>query len=100
MGISFFQLILLLLIPCFFIPTIIAIKRKHPYKVAIILTNILGGLVWGIGWAIALIWCFILPKANINTNVADELEKLHSLKEKGIISDSDFEKKKSSLMNS
>ncbi len=97
-GISLFQVILILLIPCFFIPTIIAIKRNHPYKVPIILVNILGGLVWGAGWLVALVWCFVLPKA-ANTNVADELEKLHSLKEKGIISESEFEAKKTSLMS-
>ena len=39
----------------YFIPTIIAIKRDHPNKVAIILLNFLLGWV-GIGWIGALIW--------------------------------------------
>lgn len=100
-GISLWQFLILILLAClFFLPTIIAVKRNHPYKVPIILINIIGGLLWGIGWLVSLIWSFILPKVTaINTNVADELEKLHALKEKGIISDTEFEKKKTSLMN-
>ena len=39
----------------YFIPTIIAIKRDHPNKVAIILLNFLLG--WAIiGWIGSLIW--------------------------------------------
>jgi TM2 domain-containing membrane protein YozV len=33
-----------------------------------------------------------------NINIAEELEKLHSLKEKNIISDEEFNKKKSQLL--
>ena len=39
----------------YFIPTIIAIKREHPNRVAIICLNVLLG--WAIiGWVGALIW--------------------------------------------
>ena len=64
-GISIWTIILLifiiLLLPLFFLPTIIALKRNHPYKIPIILLNIFGGLIFGVGWFIALIWCFIKP---------------------------------------
>jgi uncharacterized membrane protein YedE/YeeE len=39
-------------------PTFIALKLDHKDKVKIILVNIFGGLLFGIGWIIALIWCF------------------------------------------
>jgi len=42
----------------FFIPTYFAHKKNHPAKIAIILTNILAGVIYGIGWFIALIWVF------------------------------------------
>ncbi|HCE3381920.1 TPA: SHOCT domain-containing protein, partial [Vibrio parahaemolyticus] len=60
----------------------------------------LGGLFWGVGWLVALIWCFIVPekKTNISGSIADEIEKLHSLKEKGVISEDEFNSKKSELM--
>jgi len=51
MGISSMQvLLLLIIIPLVLLPTIIAIKKNHHYKVPIIFINILGGLLWGVGW--------------------------------------------------
>ncbi|WP_045395138.1 SHOCT domain-containing protein [Vibrio rotiferianus] len=85
----------LVLIPLALLPTIIAIKKKHPYKIPIILINIFGALLWGIGWFISLVWCFILPKGSSN---ADEIDKLHSLKEKGAITEDEFALKKKELM--
>jgi hypothetical protein len=62
----------------------------------------LGGLLWGVGWFIALIWCFITPPTEKNTSsiasVADELEKLHLLKDKGVITEMEFELKKRELL--
>ena len=50
----------------YFIPTIIAIKRDHPNKVAIILLNFLLGWV-GIGWIGALIWSVLaIPNQRID----------------------------------
>lgn len=100
-GVSVWQLlILLVLIPLAFLPTIIALKKSHPYKVPIILVNILGGLLWGAGWLIALIWCFIVPEKKTPNlgSTADEIEKLHTLKEKGIISEAEFNAKKEELI--
>ncbi|MCG9618942.1 superinfection immunity protein [Vibrio diabolicus] len=100
-GVSIWQLlILIVLIPLAFLPSIIALKKNHPYKVPIVLINILGGLLWGVGWLIALIWCFVVPekKAASITNIADEIDKLHSLKERGVISESEFNAKKKELM--
>ncbi|MBF4295871.1 superinfection immunity protein, partial [Vibrio anguillarum] len=53
------MLILIVLIPFAFLPSIIALKKNHPYKIPIALVNVLGVLLWWAGWLIALIWCFI-----------------------------------------
>ncbi|EKO3980241.1 MULTISPECIES: superinfection immunity protein [Vibrio] len=99
-GVSIWQLlILIVLIPLAFLPSIIALKKNHPYKVPIVLINILGGLLWGVGWLIALIWCFIVPEKKVAmANIADEIDKLHSLKERGVISEDEFNAKKKELM--
>ena len=48
-----------LLLALYLMPTVIAIKLRHPHKVAVILINLLGGLFFWVGWVVALLWCFI-----------------------------------------
>ena len=101
-GMSVWTLTLILSIPIFFLPTIIAIKKQHPHKTAIIICNIIGGLFWGLGWLIAIIWCFISPgeyriKGKRN-NIAGELEKLHELKEKSVLTEEEYLKQKEDLL--
>ena len=93
-------IIVLIFLPLAFLPTIIAIHKNHPYKIAIILVNIFGGLLYGLGWLIALVWCFILPKngGNISVGVADELSRLHQLKENGILTQEEFDAKKKTIL--
>ncbi len=95
-------LIFLILLPLYFLPTIIAIHKQHPHRTPIILVNILGGFIGGLGWVVALVWCFVWPKdaGATEKNVASEIGELHHLMEKGIISESEFTKKKESLLNS
>lgn len=98
MGISIWQsVIILILIPLIFLPTIIAINKNHHYKIPIILINILGGMLWGFGWLVALIWCFIEPKSN-NISATHEIEKLHELKEKGALTQEEYDTKKKALL--
>jgi len=92
-------LLFLLLTPLAFLPTILALKNNHPHKVAIILVNIFGGLFWGLGWFVALIWCFITPNKSDSISIANEIERLHELKEKGVLTQSEFEAKKKELLN-
>lgn len=93
-------LISLVVLPVAFLPTIIALKKNHPYAVPIALVNIFGGLLGGAGWLIALVWSFILPEKNqlSVSSIADEIEKLHTLKEKGVISEAEFNTKKAELI--
>lgn len=92
--------VIILLLPLALLPTIIAIRKKHPYKTAIILVNIFGGLLYGLGWLVALVWCFVLPKNgdNISVGMTDELDRLHQLKEKGALTQEEFDVKKKRIL--
>ena len=58
---------LILLIAIYFIPTIIAVRKNHFQKTAIILINIFLG--WSfVGWVVALVWAVMKEKNNININ--------------------------------
>lgn len=84
-----------------FLPTIIAVTRKHPQTLPIVLVNILGGLFFGLGWLVALVWCFIVPQSapKPTVSIATEIEKLHELLEKGILTQSEYDAKKRELLN-
>ncbi len=93
-------IVLLVLLPLFFLPIIIAVKKNHPHRIPIILVNIFGGLFFGVGWLIALVWCFIVPSETQSTSnsSATELEKLYDLKEKGGISQEEYDSRKKTLL--
>lgn len=93
-------MIVLLILPLAFLPTIIAIGKNHPYKVAIVLLNVVGGLFYGIGWCAALIWCFVVPRDSGKpaVGVAQELERLHELKTRGILTPEEFETRKRAML--
>jgi Superinfection immunity protein/Short C-terminal domain len=95
-------LILLIVLPLALLPTIIAVKKNHPYKIIIILVNIFGGLLFGIGWIVALIWCFITPSKSATKTapmISDELERLHSLRIKGALTESEFNESKRKILS-
>ncbi|EJA0515544.1 superinfection immunity protein [Salmonella enterica] len=48
-------ILLLILLFCYFIPTVIACNRKHGNTAAIVCVNILLGWTF-IGWVVALTW--------------------------------------------
>ncbi len=62
MGIGFTEIIVVLVVLP--LPSLIAIVSNHPQKLSIILVNILGVPVGGLGWIVAMIWCFFRPKDN------------------------------------
>lgn len=101
-GISIWQMLIIfcIMLPIYFLPTIIVLVKNHHYKTPIILLNIFGGLLWGIGWFVALVWCFIVPQkaSAISPGIASEIEKLYALKEKGAITQAEFDKQKSKLL--
>ena len=46
-----------LLAGLYFLPSIIAFRRDHPSKAAIIILNTLLGLTF-LGWVVSLVWAF------------------------------------------
>lgn len=82
----------------YLIPTFVAYKRKHTYKVAIILLNIFLGWTF-IGWVGTLIWAFIDNNTSkISTDKYEELAKLQKLKDSGTITDVEFEVEKNKIL--
>jgi len=86
----------------YFVPTLVAIIRGHHSKGAVIVLNILLG--WTIiGWIVAIVWSFTNPNQVVvqsrqQSNTSEELEKLVSLKEKGILTEEEFNRKKAQLL--
>ncbi|AJR06184.1 hypothetical protein H744_1c1478 [Photobacterium gaetbulicola Gung47] len=100
-GLSLFIMLIMLIILgyLFFLPTIIARKRYHPHRTAILLLNLFGGLFLGIGWFLALIWCFVgNQKSMQGVEVAGEIERLYQLYTDGVISEKEFKKRKEKLL--
>ena len=100
MSVSIWQILIVVIIlfPLALLPTIIAVVKNHPYKLPIILINIFGGLVFGIGWLVALVWCFI-DDVPTKSSAADEIDKLYQLKQKGVLTQAEFETRKRALLN-
>lgn len=93
--------ILFILIPSYFLPTIVAWMRQQPNATAIFFLNLFLG--WSlVGWVIALVWA--LKKAEptsttiVSSSKADEIKKLKELADAGIISQEEFEAKKNLLL--
>lgn len=78
----------------YFLPGIIAGRRKHKYSVLITILNIFLGWT-GLGWIALLVWAFI----DKTGNSATDLKMLAELKEKGLLSEEEFEQKKKSLLD-
>jgi ABC-type Mn2+/Zn2+ transport system permease subunit len=53
-------------------PALIAYKMRHQHKKWIMWTSILGTLFFGIGWLVALAWCFVVPFKETYSNVVYE----------------------------
>jgi hypothetical protein len=63
-GLSVYGLIFVLLI--YVIPSFIALKLDHKDKAWIIFINIFGGIFFGAGWLVALVWCFSEKLRKVN----------------------------------
>lgn len=92
----------------YFIPSIISVYRHKKNGCAISVFNLfLGWTV--IGWIIALVWaCMTDSKPTVIQNnieekteksIQEQIEELAELKDKGLITQEEFEKKKSQILN-
>jgi len=92
----------------YFLPTINGKSRKHPNTDSIFLLNLFLG--WTLmGWVVALVWsasAISKPVEAKNSATAPEidryeaLEKLVSMKERGFISEDEFQAEKARLLRS
>lgn len=90
----------------YFAPALNARSRKHPNYPAIFLVNLLLG--WTVvGWFVAIMWSASTPKRPEKALSGQtyrvkysQLEALGSLKEKGLITDEEFESEKRKLLDS
>lgn len=109
-GILYIALMLFI----YFLPSMIAIQRSHKNLIGVILVNFLLGWTM-IGWVVAIVWAFLRneseDKASANqtgtgrvdeskpaSNI-DQLEKLAALKERGLLTDEEFEREKAKLIS-
>ncbi len=94
----------------YFTPTIIAAARLHPNRVSIMLLNFFLG--WTVlGWIASLIWSVSSGGKPVSINIEQassppgksvdpyqELEKLAALKERGHITDEEFDIEKKKIL--
>ena len=112
---NFFGVAVLFVAAVWSLPIVVAWRRKHPQLQAIAVTNILGGLVFGIGWAIALVWAFTKP-TNAQVIVpqpippgpsraperreGERLRELRKLRDDGLITEEEFQHKRTAIITS
>ncbi|WP_082444965.1 superinfection immunity protein [Chryseobacterium hispalense] len=89
-------ILLLILLPLYFLPTFVAYAKKHSNAEAIFTINLLLG--WSlIGWLAALVWALLNKQSNISN--IDQLAKLKELYDKGVITDEEFLTQKKKLLS-
>ncbi len=99
-------LIFIALLGLYFLPTIVAHSRNHPSFLAIFIVNLL--LAWSlIGWVVALVWSFadlrvVFLRTDENFGGAksevEAIEKLAELRDRGIITEQEFNAKKKRIL--
>lgn len=92
----------------YFLPTFIASRRDHPNGTSIFLLNLFLGWTF-IGWLAALIWSASAINRPTKQAVVvatppedkyQKLEKLGTLREKGLLTDAEYESEKTKLLQS
>lgn len=82
----------------YFLPALIAAKRKHKYANLIAILDLLTAWTF-LGWVGLFVWALVDKKeASTVANSAEEIKLLFELKEKGAISEEEFLKKKNEIL--
>jgi len=89
----------------YLLPTFLALGRRHKALPAIFALNLFLG--WSLlGWVAALVWSLTNPKQSeavvVNqapASAADELAKLAELRDKGIITEEEFQERKKTVLS-
>jgi hypothetical protein len=99
MGIGIRELfVLVVLLPLYVLPTILASTRKHPHLFWIGVINLVGGLFLGLGWIAALVWTLMEPAQRAPADVSGEIERLHKLVKDGALTQEEFDSRKKMLL--
>lgn len=105
MEVLVFFLLLILGLLFYFIPALVAQNNNHTQTGAIFALNLFLG--WTLlGWVVAFVWAcsksepkeVIVQNTEPKLSVTDELTKFAELKEKGIITEEEFNKKKAQIL--
>ncbi len=88
----------------YFLPSIIAFKCEHTDKHLILILNAVLGWTF-IGWILILLWAMTDTKINKVLNIAnndniDKLSRLADLKDRGAITEEEFNTQKERILNS
>ncbi|VVM54712.1 hypothetical protein PS684_00107 [Pseudomonas fluorescens] len=100
---------LFLTIATYFLPSFNAFSRKHPDRWPIFMLDLFLG--WTIiGWVVSLVWSVspitsadttrVQPQPQSEEDKYQKLERIGSLKEKGLLTESEFEAEKAKLLQS
>ena len=105
LGIIVIIVAIIIGIPLYFLPAIIAYNRKHSNKGTILLLDFLIGWTF-LGWVGCLVWAFLdndqnttmSTPVNASNNKYEDIEKLMKLKESGALTEIEFEIEKQKLL--
>lgn len=93
----------------YFMPTLNAYHRKHPNFNSILLLNLFLGWTL-IGWVVSIVWSAssiapiepirLRPEAEPAEDKYQKIERLGSLKEKGLLTETEYEAEKAKILQS
>jgi hypothetical protein len=101
--------LIFLMIATYFLPSFNAFSRKHPDRWPIFMLDLFVG--WTIiGWVVSLVWSVspitspdtarVQAQPQLEEDKYQKLERIGSLKEKGLLTESEFEAEKAKLLKS
>jgi hypothetical protein len=116
-GLTEILVLLVIVLPLYFLPTIIALSRKKSNHLAIFLLNFFLGWTF-VGWIVSLVWACTTDKSqtivvnnafpNTESQTAskstddkfEQLQKLKGLFDSGVLSQAEFDEQKSKILAS
>lgn len=116
LGVAEILLLFVIILPLYFLPTIIALSRKKNNQTGIFILNLFLGWTF-VGWIVSLVWACTTNKSqtfvvnnsypsfekkdsNENTDKFENLQKLKGLLDSGVLTQAEFEEQKSKILQS
>jgi type VI protein secretion system component VasK len=98
-GVGIWSLIFVPVLLLFFLPSIVAFRRRHKHRVPILLVNILVSVLYGVGWFIALVWCFWPASSRPSLEDLRTIKELKQLLDAGALTEEEYESQKHKLLS-